>query len=326
MKRLLFAILAAAAAWAGYWGYQWFASHRAIDAWFDARRADGWVAEYADYAIEGFPNRIDTTFENLTLADPEKGWAWEASKFAIARLSYNPDHLIFVWPDQQRISTPTDKYDLSSADMRASMVFRDGNILRSNLAAQQMRYVDQSGDGLDFGTFQIAIIEEVSGTYRVSLQTDRVTPITQNNVLTAGDLPTFFDTLGADLTIGFDRPWNTRALEQARPQPTALNIANAEAQWGKLRLRLAGKLTFDSDGQTSGKVTIKAENWREIIQIAKQSGQLNDAEAEIVTATVELFASLSGNSKTLDIPIEFSSGLAYIGLLPIGTAPHFQLR
>ena len=38
-----------------------------LAAWFDARQAEGWVAEYADLSVQGFPNRFDTSLTDVAV-------------------------------------------------------------------------------------------------------------------------------------------------------------------------------------------------------------------------------------------------------------------
>jgi hypothetical protein len=76
----------------------------ALPGWLDARAAEGWIAEYESDAHRGFPNRFDTTITGLDLADPETGVAWSAPFFQILSLSYQPNHVIAVFPPTRRAS------------------------------------------------------------------------------------------------------------------------------------------------------------------------------------------------------------------------------
>ena len=138
MKRLLVVSVVGAALWSGYWLVAMRGAQAGFESWFAARRAERWQAEYAGLSVRGFPNRIDTTFDRPVLADPGTGLAWEAPFFQIFALSYRPNHVIAVWPGQQRLSTPQAKYDIASADMRASLVMAPEPALpleRGNLVA-----------------------------------------------------------------------------------------------------------------------------------------------------------------------------------------------
>ena len=122
MSKLLAAVIAAALFWSGYWLIGAQAARRGVEAWFEARRAEGWAAGYADLSVWGFPNRFDVTLDAVELSDPEAGLAWSAPYFQLFALSYRPHHVIAVWPHEQQIETPLGNYRLISHDMRASLV------------------------------------------------------------------------------------------------------------------------------------------------------------------------------------------------------------
>jgi len=122
MKQLIEVILVAALGWAGYWGWQARSMNTATEAWFDARRADGWEASYDSYALRGFPSRLDQTFEGLTLADPETRMVWQAALVEILRLTYKPNHIILPFGDNQSLTANGKTLQIGSDGLRTSVV------------------------------------------------------------------------------------------------------------------------------------------------------------------------------------------------------------
>ena len=59
MRALLAVILLAAGLWSAYWVIGSRSTLGAFESWFDARRAEGWVAEAGTLGVQGFPNRFD---------------------------------------------------------------------------------------------------------------------------------------------------------------------------------------------------------------------------------------------------------------------------
>ncbi|WP_245776414.1 DUF2125 domain-containing protein [Thalassovita taeanensis] len=329
----MFVILAAALGWSGYWvvGVQGVKSGFAN--WFGARQAQGWAAEYADLAVRGFPNRFDTTFTDLSLADPATGWAWEAPFFQILALSYKPNHVIAIWPDQQLLATPGDKYDITSAKMQASLVLDAGIDLplnRSNLAADTVQVAAREGGTTTMTALRVAVqrVESTKHTYRMAVTADDLAPPLdfRTRIDAQGALPRTLAALRADLTVSFDRQWDRSAIEQSRPQPTALTLKLAEARWGELELLAAGELEIDTQGRPMGRLTVKARNWREMIQMAVAAGALSQGIGDQIENALGMLAGLSGNPKTLDVPLDFRRGLIFLGPLPVGTAPIVRLR
>lgn len=331
MKRLLIVVIAAATLWATYWGVGSYGVKTAFTNWFEERRSAGWVAENSDLTVRGFPNRFDTTVSDLVLADPVSGWAWEAPFFQILALSYQPNHVIAVWPETQRIATPFAKYDISSARMQASAVTEgtDLALVRSNLAADTLQITGPSGDGTNMTALRIGLMREgESNSYRFALTADDLAPARAFRALVdqSGTLPRTLSAFSADITMEFDAPWDRHALEQARPQPVALQVNLAEAKWGELELALAGKLQINAAGWANGKLTVKARNWRDIIAMAVAAEALPADLANTLSGGLQMVAGLSGDPNTLDLPLTFSEETLYFGPIPLGPAPNFALR
>lgn len=341
MKRLLILILVSAALWSGYWLYGASASKSAFAAWFEERRSEGWVAEYAALALQGFPNRFDTTFTDLALADPDTGWAWDAPFFQLLALSYKPNHVIAVWPDSHRIATPQGSFDLTQAEMQASVVLWPS----TDLALDRVRLVADTvqitaSDGSTTAASALRMAAERLGPegqaatdapgdgatrYRIALSAEGFAPDSalRQRIDPTDRLPRTLDALRADVTLGFDRPWDRRSVEQARPQPQMISLRLAEARWGELELLAAGDLEIDADGEATGRITVKAQNWREILRLARASGELPEGLADTLEQGLGL---LAGRNDGIDIPLDFRGGRIWIGPLPVMESPVFQLR
>jgi hypothetical protein len=332
MKRLLVVITIAAALWSGYWVIATQGAKAGFESWFEARRADGWQADYAKLEIKGFPNRIDSTFEAPMLADPGSGLAWEAPFFQIFALTYKPNHIIAVWPKTQRFSTPQAKYDIASENMRASLVMAPEAKLpldRANLVAEAMAVTTgRETTTLDGLQLSVSRLEGAAQEYRLAINADGIMPPLPANITlrTSGKLPRQLDAFRADLSVKFNRPWDLRALEERRPQPSRIKLKLAEAKWGALELALAGTLDIDENGRPSGRLTVKARNWRDIIVIVRQMGWVPENWLGHIEQALTLAAQLSGNIETLDLSLDFKDGTMAFGPIPLGPAPLIRLR
>jgi hypothetical protein len=332
---LMIVVVLATAGWSGYWFWASRTVESAFATWFEERRTEGWVAEYDDLSVVGFPNRIDTTFSNLSLADPETGLAWEADFFQVLALSYKPNHVIAIWPPKQVLATPYEKMTLATGDMRASLVLEPGIDLaldRTTLTAENLTITpEDAADGTRFKALTLAaerVAIDAAPSYRLGLASEGFAPSLpwRAHLDPAASLPDTLDALRADVTITFDKPWDRHAIEDARPQPREIRVKLAEARWGRLELQLAGALTVDAGGLPDGSLTIKAKNWREILALAVNAGALPPGFAETLEDGLTLVASLAGNPQTLDVPLDFRNGRVFLGPVPIGLAPVLKLR
>lgn len=335
MRILLTLVLTVTVAWSGYWYLGSAGVQSGFALWFDERRADGWVADYSELDVKGYPNRFDTTFTDLDLADPGTGLAWKVPFFQILALSYQPNHVIAVWPGEQLIATPLQKYNLTSADMRASLVVEPTPALaldRATLTAETLLITpQQANEGTKIKALTLAVERtpvDAAPSYRLGLSADGFAPSLPWRVQIdpKGTLPETLDALSADLTVTFDKPWDRSAIEQARPQPQSIRVKLAEARWGQLQLQAAGRVTVDGAGIPAGTITIKARNWREILELAVKSGALPPGLAATIEDGLSLVAQLAGNPRTLDFTLDLAGGQIRLAGIPIGPAPVLKLR
>lgn len=334
MRTLLIVILVVAGGWAGYWFIGAAGVTGAFERWFETRRDEGWVAEYASLETNGFPNRFDTTLREVTLADPQTGLVWDAPVFQLLALSYRPNHVIAVWPDTQRLATPDLKIDIASEDMRASLVTRATPRLpldRLTLTATAL-VIETSQGGQPTRADGLTLAAERSpgaqAEYRFGLDADGLSPALdwRTRLDPGGTLPDSLDSFRADVTIRFDKPWDLDAIETARPQPRQIRLRLAEARWGRLELLAAGTLDVDDLGRPTGDIVVKARNWRDILGLAVASDALPRGLAETLEDGLTLVARLAGNPQTLDIPLTFRDGRIRLGPVPLGPAPRLRLR
>ncbi len=323
MKRLFFAIVAVALLWSGYWVFQAYSLRNSLEHWFEARQEDGWEASYSDLAVRGFPNRLDVTFTDLVLANPDNQTVWEAPFFQMFSLVYTPGHWIFAWPDTQTLGTKDGTYQITSEGLRASLVTEDDRILRTNLEAAILNIsgpTDLAMAGLNFG---VAAEEETPNRLRIGLSAQSIASSRGALGLTTADK---LDEVTLRTEMTFDKVWTKNALKGDKPQPTRINLPLAEYKAGKLELKATGEWDVDSKGRLDGIGTLRAVNWRDMLDNATSNGDLPEGLAGLLSDSIGLVASLSGNKKTLDLTFSFDKGKISMGILPLGNAPKIRFK
>lgn len=333
MHRLLVVVVVAAIAYGGYWFIGARAVESGLASWIDQRRTEGWVADYTTLNTRGFPNRFDTTISDIQLADPQTGVAWSAPFFQILALSYKPNHVIAVWSDEQIIGTPFQTITVTNDRMLGSVVLWPGPSLelnRSVLELESFRLDSSLGwsASLDRGQLSTRPTVGKPDTYDIEFEATGLRP--SRDLLAAmnpgGTLPDVFETLHVETTIAFDAPWDRFAIEERRPQITSLDLDILQANWGQMDLHAAGELDVDDNGVPTGRITVRAKNWREMLQLAVASGVVAEGLAPTIERALELLAGMSGNPKTLDAPLSFQNGLMSFGPIPLGPAPRLVIR
>ena len=333
MRKLIIVIIAACMLWGGYWFAASRAVQRGLATWLSDQSGDGWIAEYSSLKTRGFPNRFDTTITELALIDQRSGAAWLAPNFQIFALSYKPNHIIAVWPDQQSIALPGEQITVSSEQMIASVAFESGTSLafdRSSFVIDNLALLSSRNWATKIAAGRIAT-RQTDGTpfaHDIAIEFSGVRPSVAllAQLDPAGAHPAVFDTLTIDATVGFDAQWDRHSLEQERPQITDFVLKKLQATWGELDLTAAGELAFDARGVPSGRITMKATNWRKMLTIGIATGAVSKGIALTLEQALEGLAGMSDDPDILDLPLSFQDGFMSFGPIPLGPAPRLARR
>ena len=329
MKRLLILILTASALWFAFWAVGAYRMTQAIADWADTRRAEGWLVEFSNSGVQGFPNRFDARWTDLQLADPDTGLAWDMPEFMLASLSYQPGHRIAVWPDEIGIATPTQKYVLKSQDLRASLrMDRDQayRVERAYLTGQNLALTGD--DTTSLTALNLAFERQGDQTYRLGIKAQDLSPPATWLQRLAGPetLPRVVQSVTMDARVQFDKDWDQAALDTARPQPRQIALNDARAKWGVMALRATGTLDIDDAGRASDSLTVKADYWREMLDIAERAGRLPPDVRGAAEQALNLIAGLKGNPNSIDAELTLRDGKMSLGFLPLGEFPRLTLR
>lgn len=334
MVRALFGILIVVSlAWFGYWWVGSSAQQTALSAWLEDRRSAGWVADYETLDVQGFPSRFDTRVTDLNLADPSTGWAWQAPEFEVLMLSYKPNHAIAVWPDSQTIATPQERIDVTSQDMKASIKFDANTDLSLNAATAEVKELTLTSNAgwvtkMDAAMLSTRQTAGQANAHDVFLQTKNLKParIFKDIIDPDNLLPDLFETVRLDATAGFDAPWDRHAVEGRKPELTSLDIKDFNATWGELNFQAKGTLDLDAEGYPTGKVSVRAKNWQDMLELGVSAGLIPSELQSTLEGGLGLLAKLSGNPDTIDAPLSFQNRIVSLGPFPIGRAPQFRIN
>ncbi|SLN20297.1 hypothetical protein AQS8620_00509 [Aquimixticola soesokkakensis] len=333
IKALLSVAILAALLFVGYWFYTARSIERSIASWFDARATLGWQADYASVETTGFPATFDTVIRAPALADPATGVALTAPDLAIKARSRRPNSVTMVLPQEALLATPLQKINLrdtavsATLDVAPSLGFE---VNAARVALRELAVVSDLGWGftLDRGTVDTQATEAGRDTLRSTFALDGLapTPAFKAQLDPRGLFPDRLTELSADVTTKFDTPWSLRAIETLRPQPERIVISDFNAVWGDLALRAAGVLDIDGEGDPTGKLEVRMENWREMIRLGVASGSIPADMAGLIEGTVGLIARFGPNPERLDVTLNFTGGQVFLGPIPLGPAPKLVIR
>lgn len=312
------------------------ASERVIQGWLMARETEGWQVEYEALETGGYPVQLETRLEGLQLADPGTGWAWSAPELTLSQPVLRPNSVHVVWPAEQVLASPFARATITAETFEAQGAidpFANLALLDGALDLAELHVESTGGAGLQVasGDGQLDRLDDTeTGQPRYALRLDLsgVDPGPALRALLdpAGLLPERIAGARIEAEMAFDAPWDLDALEVARPQPRVIDLDEASAQWGAMRFRTAGSLVIDPDGIPEGQLTLRAENWRSMLDLAENAGQLPPEMRGLVETTLAFLAGGSGTPDDIDAPLNFRNGQVMLGPFPIGLAPRIVLR
>jgi len=334
MRNLFIFVALVSLGYSVFWWVGASAKENALNSWFAARRAAGWVAENRSLTVTGYPNRFDTVISGLELSDPQTGWMWRAPQFQILALSYAPNHVIAAWPESQTVIGPGQQLDITSSRMRGSARFEVDT--RLALAQSIVEFEDVSvasslGWTAALAQGQLAIRQSPAGSgpdqgYDVSLTSrDLILPAPVRAAIDPGaTLPDAVSRLDLRMTPVFDVKWDRTVLEGPRPALQSLAIDSVDLNWGRLSLNVSGRIAPDVAGFAEGELDIAATNWRDMLDLAITAGLVPADMGPSVENGLGLLALMGGDADRLEVPLRFRGGRAMLGPVPVGPAPRMR--
>lgn len=336
MRRLIWIVAGVVALWTVSWFAIAEVIQRGTATWFAARQAEGWQAEYADLTVAGFPTRFEIALTDIALADPETGLAWLSPAFRVEAQGLRSHRVTAIWPPEHVLATPLQRITVGTHDMRADIGLLAGTSLtldRSDVTLDGLRLTSTLGWSAEIERGNLTTRSSTAAppeahAHDVTLAaTGYAPPAALKRALDpAGLLPARIEGVRMDMTVGFDRPWDRRAIEERRPQPRSVEIRSLDAEWGTLALRAAGRVDIDGEGVPEGRITIRAENWREMVGLAVNAGVIPAGLSRTLERGLEILAALGPNPEVIDAPLSFQGGFMSLGPIPLGPAPRVLLR
>ncbi len=333
MRKLVGLVVLLAVVWSGLWVVATQGIERGLSGWLADRAAEGWQAETASIATSGYPGRIAVRLDELALADPDTGLAWTAPTFSFSAPAYAPTRVTAIWPDDQTIASPIERINIASEVMEAGLGLDGGMSLvldTSDMVLRDIRLDSTRGwqAALDAGTLTTRRLSDQPLAHDIRFAATGVTPSQRalRQFDPAALLPNTITSLELSSVTAFDAPWDRRAVEERRPQITAIALEKLRAEWGTMVLEAAGDLSVDPEGIPDGRVDVRAVNWRDMVDVLRGTELVPEGLLPTIERGLEILAGLSGNPNTIDAPLSFQNGFMSLGPVPLGPAPRFVIR
>lgn len=333
MRRLISGLVVLAALAGGWWAFYAWSTQRVVSQWLEARAAEGWVVNYTDLSVNGFPTRFDTRIVALELADPDTGWVWSVPQVSLGQRVFRPDHLRAVGPAEQVLASPSERLVIRSDVIQSELDVQPAARFALDASITEMRGVEVTSSAgwsmrLPEGLLTGHRVDGAEATYDVVFAADGLEPPAPMAALLdpAGVLPDAIGAVSYRARMAFDRPWDLRAIEDRRPQITRLDLDDISANWGEMLFRATGAVDVDGRGRPEGDVSVRAENWRAMVELAVNAGAIPTQLQGSIEGVLGMVAGLSGRREDIDATLSFRDGRVFLGPLPLGPAPRLVLR
>lgn len=349
MRALLALVMVAAVAWGGYW----YAGSRAVLAGARAALAelrDQGRGDAAGVTLAGFPSRFDLTIEAPRLTGEVGALGWEAPFLQIFALSYQPHHLIAVWPHEQVLTVAGRRLTLNSTDMRASAVAGASLSLpldHATMVARGLTLTSEAGWDASLRELRLALRRAGPGgagadkagvalaaapafvddgrDQQIGVALGDLAGGTGLRALIdpAGRLPALLETATLTAILSFDRPIDRYAAETGA-RITAIRDIIGDLRWGDITVSLRGALIISASGLPEGQITVTAREWRRLLAALTEAGAIRPEVAPTVTRMAEALARGSGDPAELTLPLDLGSGWISLGPFPLAPLPRLR--
>ena len=327
MRRLTLILLFLAAIYSGYWVIGAQATERAAATQISQLQDAGWTVSYDALDTVGYPSRFDTNVKALRVTTPDQRVTWQAPFIQALSLSYQPNAAILAFAPSQTVRIDNVPVVIASDGLRASVKVSPTPALDLDNLTGEVGALSASAEGqrLFSLTNGIAALRKAAtgdAQYDAYLDLDGFAlPDPLRAMLDpAGALPSAFGQVTVDARIGLTQPINRHASD-TNPQLTQLALNGMTIAWGAMQLRGSGTLDIDDTGTPQGRITLDADNWQTMLDIAVAAGLL---DASLAGTARNMAALLAGGGTQISVPVSFQNGFMSLGPIPLGPAPKFR--
>ena len=323
---------------AGGWSLWWYAGARGqeagIEAWLDAQRKRGWVAEAGIVEVEGYPLEFRLRATDLNFSDPRFGWFWAAPELRAKSLSYEPTRIVVTWPGRQNVIVPGDQIEIRSEGAGTTLDLRPGTDMELRQAATdvtKLRITGTRGWSAGAKSVSIDVSERSEGdapanSYALTAEAaDLILPkAIIERIDPTGWLRPRIDRFTIKANGAFEEALSRRTMESGRSVLTQATIREAGFEWGDMRLVVSGSFTVNAQGYPEGEIFVEAHEWRQMVRLTTRAGLIDQGTGNAVIKAIEFVNALAGGREELRAPLTLKGGKIRLGPFAVADAPRLE--
>jgi hypothetical protein len=332
LKPLISILIAAFAAYAGYWYYlAYYAEDRVREMARNLARS-GLEFDYQQLDISGFPYRLVLDFQNVevTYRDGPLRLDWSGPSLQGILQPWQPGHAVLFAQDSligisyrtERTSAVTIEPGLLSLSLRSTE--RDGD--RYSLVLEDSRVQALSGSAGEFfaeraeihfrsrrlppaGATASGLVEPVLAEISLSVSGLGTGPGSGR------DETAMIDQFTIDLLPRgrFFPRLTTYSLAAWRDAGSTMDIGKITAGWGKVRVEGDGSVTLDGDLQPLGAISLRTSDPDGLLEKMTGAGWISSRDRHDAAQAIELFRSLAAPGLPVALSISLQGGAITMG-------------
>ena len=329
IRILIIIVVALSLIWSGYWFLGGRAHRGMVVDQLEMAESNGWKITHSGVELNGFPNRFDTTIADLRMESPEGEFIWEAPSLQLLTLSYRPNHLIAVLPDEQRFLILGNSVDLISQGMNASIVVSDPdslNIERFIFESSQAELKSQTGWKAAFESVVFAVRRSDQDPAKIDAAIRLSSRDVRSGEIEADDTEesTKPMTVTGEASLHASRELGLNMCKDGYAEIQRIDISEFKLSRNQSEIGVAGSLVFDSLGVSGGQLDITLTNGQLLVEEAAEADLINRDVAANIGTVLSLFALTSADPASATAPISIRNGrvrFAGIGLYDLPRLP-----
>jgi len=320
---LLLAILVAA--YVGYWFILAHIVATDLAAWRAERQAEGYLVSYDEPAgASGFPQTVQIELRRPVIIGPDARWRWQGPDTQLQVLPWAPFHLVFTAPGHHQLDLAGDRPQQLRLDTPAAEL--DVDLKTDGLAKNLAVILHQA---VAAGS-RLAETHLASGSVAIHFaDKPAVDPSHRSLDLT-------LDANGLELPADVEAPLGRNldrlhvAAEVMGPIPPGpphealpawrnaggdIEIREADAVWGPLRVRANGTLALDAAMQPEAAGTLHVAGLGEALDRLGAAGLIEPGPVQLVKLMFGALAKQAegGGPPEVQLPLTIQDGRLYTG-------------
>lgn len=317
--------LLAAIGYTGSWFYAAAEIRSAVDAWIEARRAEGYAVDHRGLTVDGFPSRITAELAAPAIGRPDdaRAWAWQGDRLAAQAWPWAMNRLQVTLPAEQRFAyrrAPGGERIVTATTAQGDVVleFAGGAVERMTAVVTGLTLTTSEGET------RVARIE-----LRGRRADDRL------------DVSIAIDDVGLppELDGGLGREIAHVAVDAAitGPLPPALDaeglaawseaggtveLSGLSLRWGDLVVEGNGTLALDDEMRPLASLVAEITGHAAVLKALADAGTIKPRDAATATTIFNLLAKPGPNGvRVLKVPLSAQNGMLFAGPLSLMKLP-----